>query len=206
MSRGERTADVPVLIIDGVERAFKLYKSWTRGHWLWYAPEYLITIEVARSLADGLKSRMIELEYSVKAALSEAGATHIGRPRKALRGNGRYDIVLSRKSGAPWFVIEIKRVSNHTNLRADIERIHATLLSRDAKIQGGVLAFYVELEDKTRKTAADRIKFVADGAVSLAEKVCGGTFKVQLFEGKLNHSAKDRAGYQAFCLVFSRRS
>ncbi len=66
MSRGERATDIPVLIIKGVERAFKLYESWTRGHWLWYAPEYLITTEVARALADGLKSRMIELEYSVK--------------------------------------------------------------------------------------------------------------------------------------------
>lgn len=204
MSRGERAADIPKLVLKGVARAFKVYESWTRGHWLWYAPEYLITVEVARSLAGGLTSRMVELEYSVKDALSEAGATHIGRPRKALRGDGKYDIVLSRKSGTPWFIIEIKRTWNHTSLRPDIQRIHASLLSKDINLYGGILAFYVELSDKTRKTAVERISHVAAGAAALAKEVCKDEIKAKLIKGNLEYSEKDKAGYQAFCLVFSR--
>lgn len=84
MSRGERCDIIPGIVNDGIDRANDLYESWTGATgWLSEAPEYLVSVEIARLLGKRLRKRRISMESSVEQAMSDAGTKKRGRPTDA---------------------------------------------------------------------------------------------------------------------------
>ena len=41
----------------GIKKSQKQYETWSGGSWLWEAPEYLITINVANKISDLVGSK-----------------------------------------------------------------------------------------------------------------------------------------------------
>ncbi len=211
MSRGERSDKIPRLVLAGIEQAFKTYNKWTLGDsWLWEAPEYLITVEVAKQLFDKLTYRYINLEFSVKDALEDAGAIRRGRPKKALRRNGRFDILLSHSSGNPWCAIEIKsRIwSPKTHLSADIVRLRDTVLRRHrgSTLRCAALGFYSERAKPQRKhnSAKDSLDSLADSTDKLARQLLKGSNLTCKIHKKFKSGDHDD-GRQAYCLFIEAR-
>lgn len=215
MSRGARSDILPAAIIHGIEAAEKLYSSLTCGHgWLGEAPEYLVTIEVARSLGKRLGTRWINLEYGVRQALRDAGSTRRGRPKEVQRTRGRYDILLSRKGGDPWCVVEVKSpVWSVSVLEQDIRRICATLGHREhgATISCAALAFYSDRGPPRRKhssakswlrslapRAEQKMRDIVEHGQNQGRLPSGISVKVH--SGRFHKSGDE--GWQAFCAFF----
>ena len=133
--------------LDGIARAQDDYESWTGGSWLWEAPEYLVTSYIAREIATVEDyPYYLTLESGVKDALDYAGGRS-GRPRLALRRDGRFDILLwwGGKDERPRTVIEVKnQVYGFSTIATDVARVCA-VLSRPRpsnSFQCGLVVFY----------------------------------------------------------------
>ena len=57
----------------GIKKSQIQYETWSGGSWLWEAPEYLITINVANKISDLVGSKYITLENNTKSTISDAG-------------------------------------------------------------------------------------------------------------------------------------
>lgn len=159
MSRATRKDDAAKSIIKGIEDAQTEYVKWSGGDWIWDAPEYLITTCIAKRLA---RSNYVTLESNVTRMLREAGAVHCGAPSKKLRKNGRFDIVLWRKNGAPRAAIEVKnRVWRFRQIEGDIERLIELVAKKQitsSTFQFGAVAFYTCATENNRTKAGDQLK------------------------------------------------
>lgn len=143
--------------IAGIKRSFKEYKKWSGGEWLWKAPEYLITVNIAKSLAKINKPKFITLEDNVKYILDMANAKIKGPLKQKVRGNGRSDIVLWWGKGSVRGIIEVKnRVFSINHILVDVERIIG-ILEKDSDIELGAIAFYVDKHFEV-KNAQDTIE------------------------------------------------
>lgn len=144
-------APVPMEIIvaktlEGIAHAQNDYETWTGGSWLWEAPEYLVTSYIAREIATVEDyTYYLTLESGVKDALDYAGGRS-GRPRLALRRDGRFDILLWwANHERPRAVIEVKnQVYGFSTIASDVARVCA-VLSRprpSSSFQCGLVVFY----------------------------------------------------------------
>ena len=149
--------------IDGIEQSFNEYLMWTGNtEWLWNAPEYLITVNIAKELWKIDKdAKYITLEDNIKYMLSEANAKMKGQLERKARGNGRSDIVFWWGKGTPRGIIEVKNaVYKKEDIQEDLDRIFA-LLKKKSDIEFGVLAFYVDKHFKSgnaEKKIQDRLQ------------------------------------------------
>ena len=80
--------------IEGITNSFNDYKEWSGEYWLWRAPEYLITVNIAKTIAKINKPKYITLEDNVKQTLKDANAKIRGSLKNAIRPKGRSDIIL----------------------------------------------------------------------------------------------------------------
>ena len=69
----------------GINKSQTQYETWSGGSWLWEAPEYLITINVANKIYDLVGSKYITLENNTKSTISEAGCLGKGRLPRDIR-------------------------------------------------------------------------------------------------------------------------
>ncbi|SFO99525.1 hypothetical protein [Hydrogenimonas thermophila] len=92
----------------GIKNSFNEYLKWSGDEFLWRAPEYLLTVNIAKELSKINKTKFITLEDNVKEILNNADAKIKGYLGQKLRADGRSDIVLWWANGTPRGIIEVK--------------------------------------------------------------------------------------------------
>lgn len=212
MSRGDRSDKIPNAILAGITDAFKTYERWTlNDRWLNEAPELFVSVEIARRLKKSFPSGHIDMETSVRGALSNAGAKTRGRPRTSERRGGRFDILLSRKNMKPWCAVEIKSPIWSVNcLESDIKRVCGVIRHRNngSSLSCGAVAFYSDYPKPARKHASAKkaLQSLGERAEALAKELVGKDDRLtaRLFTSPF-HKGNDDDGWQAFCLFFQMR-
>ena len=151
--------DINEKIDEGIRKAQDDYKEATWAPLL-YCPEYLMTVNIFKSL---LELTSLSLEENPEALLKayQQGSHPRGRPKKVPRGNGRVDICLwCRDVDRPRAIIEVKRCAKDwENQALDIIRL-AKLLLKYRGLKFGVLAscIHMEVKDNNNTTAQNTIK------------------------------------------------
>ena len=144
MSRAIRIDNIANACLDGIDKSFKEYEDWSDGWWLWKAPEYLLTVNIAKELWKMEGSKYITLEDNIKETLKNANASLKGRTSGYMRSNGRADIILWWGNYTPRAIIEVKhRVYKFGSYVSDVDRI-IEMLKKDSEIQFGIVAFYIQ--------------------------------------------------------------
>ena len=178
--------DVANKTLAGISKAQKEYEDWTGGYWLWEAPEYMVTTYIARQISTiSDKSFYLTLENNVRDGIRDAGGAS-GRPRKALRFNGKFDILLWWANGTPRAIIEVKnQVTGFSKIKDDVSRISAALI-RQNTIRCGFIAYYTSLADGERKLAKDRVEErVCNVASAVKEFAKANNMKFKRYSGKV---------------------
>jgi hypothetical protein len=131
--------------LNGIKKSFNEYYEWSGGDFLWNAPEYLLTVNIAKELSKIKKGKFITLEDNVKNTLKIANPSIRGPIPKKARPDGRSDIVLWWANGYPRGIIEVKNwISNFTHyIKEDIDRI-ITVLNKDSTLEFGICTFYID--------------------------------------------------------------
>lgn len=213
MSRGDRSEQIPRLVVGGITSAFRRYQRWTLGEkWLGHAPELFVSVEIASHVREGLSNCRVDMEASVREASRNARSNARGRPLNAQRFNGRYDILVSRKNGQPWCAIEVKSPvwSVSSGLVSDIERITSAIShrSRGSSLSCGAVAFYSGFAKPQRKnkTAQDALDALGANAEAAAKRAANEftDMSFKLHQSKFKPGDEDD-GWQAFCLFFQMR-
>ena len=94
-------------VLSGIADAKHTYAAWTRnvGYFAW-APEYLITVSVAKAVWEWCAPLSVWPEYRLMDAMREAG---VPDAHAQLDGNRRADLLLYREGSRPHAVVEVKR-------------------------------------------------------------------------------------------------
>ena len=157
--------------LNGIDISFNEYLEWSGDEWLWNAPEYLLTINIAKELAKIDKGKFITLEDNIKKTLQTANANIKGKITNKARPNGRSDIILWWANGYPRGIIEVKNaIFQFKNIKEDIDRI-IEILKKDSSIEFGVTTFYIdrhyevknpetEIENKIKKIAEEIEEYI----------------------------------------------
>lgn len=58
-------------VLDGIENAEKTYEQWSRGEWLAYSAEYVITVFVATSIMKIPGSKYLTIEHGCRDAIDQ---------------------------------------------------------------------------------------------------------------------------------------
>lgn len=159
MTRAVNHVVTATKIMQGISNANRLYEKLTNGDWLDYAPEYFVTVEIARVLGGG--STPISLEVSTRQTIRDGTAKGRGKHFKVLDGLKRFDIVCYEKTGEqlPRAIVEVKHPFYGVlgQLDKDIARIAMALTNaaknralaketeasrKRASLRHGFLAFY----------------------------------------------------------------
>ncbi len=202
--------DIAKKTLGGISAAQKHYEYWTGGCWLWEAPEYMVATHIAKHISNiENESFYLTLEHNVRGALKDAGGQGRGRPRKALRPDGKFDILVWRGDGKPMAVIEVKnQVTGFSYIRADVSRICATLKRPNAgryTIRCGFIAYYISLNDGKRKPAKNRvIDRVGRIAKKVEESANDKGMKFRRFPGRVKVVGDDGGAWTAEVLKISR--
>lgn len=178
--------DVANKTLSGISKAQKEYEDWTGGYWLWEAPEYMVTTYIARQISTiSDKTFYLTLENKVRDGMREAGGAS-GRPRKDLRFNGKFDILLWWANGTPRAIIEVKnQVTGYSKIKYDVSRISAAL-SQQNTIRCGFIAYYTSLADTEHKLAKNRVETRVDGVASDVKKFAkANNLKFKRYPGKV---------------------
>ena len=178
--------DVANKTLAGISKAQKEYEDWTGGYWLWEAPEYMVTTYIARQISTiSDKTFYLTLENNVRDGIRDAGGAS-GRPRKDLRFNGKFDILLWWANGTPRAIIEVKnQVTSFSKIKDDVSRISAAL-KRQNTIRCGFIAYYTSLTDGARKPAKNRVETRVDGVESAVKKFANDNdLKFKRYPGKV---------------------
>ena len=131
--------------LDGIKTSFDEYEAWSGGEWLWNAPEYLLTVNIAKKLWEIDKSaKFITLEDNVRETLKSADAKIKGKISSKARPSGRSDIIFWWGKGSPRGVIEVKNaIYNKNHIQEDLDRIYE-LLKKDSSLEFGITTFYID--------------------------------------------------------------
>ena len=178
--------DVANKTLAGISKAQKEYEDWTGGYWLWEAPEYMVTTYIARQISTiSDKAFYLTLENNVRDGIRDAGGAS-GRPRKALRFNGKFDILLWWANGTPRAIIEVKnQVTGFSKIKDDVSRISAAL-KRQNTIRCGFIAYYTSLADGEHKPAKNRVETRVDGVEAAVKKFASdNNLKFKRYPGKV---------------------
>ena len=161
--------DVIKKTLSGIAKAQRDYEAWSGGYyWLCEAPEYMLTMYIAKELWTIPGSKYLTLESNVRKTLKDAGGMGRGKTSDAVRQGGRSDIVLWWSKDMPRAVIEAKnQVSDSAaEIEQDIIRISTMLRNKENSFQCGLIAFYTSRWDRegdgkgARSTIKDRLKSI----------------------------------------------
>ena len=194
--------------LKGIEKSFNEYYKWSGnndacGEWLWNAPEYLITVNIAKELSKN--STFLTLEDNVDYVLKHAGKK-TGRDSERLRKDGRVDIILWKKECKPNAVVEVKhRVYSKTkNIEVDIKRI-TEMLKKSESLDFGILAMYVDQRLKN----ADEVKIEewSDNFDEKFESIVAEGFKFEIYKKLLdyeeNYPYEDSDDFTRFAFAYA---
>ncbi|MDI3258128.1 MAG: hypothetical protein QJR02_00160 [Sinobacteraceae bacterium] len=211
MSRAFSKIAIAQAVIKNIESAFDKYLEMS-GDWLDDAPESYVVCSIADSLYKRMRGNgWVALECPVSDFLddSDEPGDRRGRPPKALRSEGRFDITLYWKDGASRAPIEVKHpiVADKTILDSDARRLCSAL--REGGMQFGMLAFYISSDEPKRKddTPEGRIIRRRDEIKALLQKIAGGNkypCAVSSHHGRVHK--KDGSAWSASCIIFEPMS
>ena len=158
----------------GIAKAHKDYERWTGGYWLCDAPEYLITTYIARQLTTYRGHKYyVTLENNTRAAINDAGGMRKGRPRRDLRLQGRFDILLWWAKDTPRAIIEVKKhISAFKHISEDVSRICSTL-EQENDIRAGLVAYYTSHgsePDEVAQFISKRLEVIETGTRNYVNK------------------------------------
>lgn len=144
-------------VMHGIKTAQEEYERWTGGALMQMeAPEYLLTVYVARELWRIKRKKYLLLECSPKYVLEKARAMAPGPVPKGIREKGRFDIVLYWGNGYPRAAIELKGwVRGYESIAADMKRLEGVVHRAKDKstLQFALMAYYTCAENSERSTA-----------------------------------------------------
>lgn len=186
--------DIVECVLDGLEKSHNEYFEWSYGEYIWNAPEYLLTVNIAKELIQSEKVDYLTLEDNVKKTMEIANATGAGRTHKDLRKDGRFDIVLwggDKEPKPPMAVVEVKnKVYAFGRIKEDIERIKQTLLRKqeDSTIEFGLMAFYAT--NTYKKESDNNFNVLIEGLLNSAKECLEEHFSVKKYERTLQENDK----------------
>jgi len=147
--------------LDGIEKSQKQYEEWSGGYWLMTAPEYLMTVNIAKEIWEIPGDKFIDLEYSVANALKETGTKSRGPLPSSMRPNGKSDILVWWGSkGTPRGIIELKNhADDYSNHIKDIQRI-CTMLKKGKSngLEFGIFSFFIYAHYQNNDEEVCRLK------------------------------------------------
>lgn len=191
--------------LDGIENAQAAYNEMS-GSWVCWAPEYLITTEIARSLAAQEGSKYITLENGTYDALDAANATGRGKFHPSIRIAGRVDIVLRWANYTPRAVIEVNNNVRSTSIcTRDITRIK-TMLARkrdQSSLKFGIFAFYTDCRASDLAEADQRIRNRLKTIETKTKGLLGSGFKAIVKNNEIKPPV-DGWAWAAACVVITR--
>lgn len=157
-------------ILSGIADARHTYAAWTRnvGYFAW-APEYLITVSVAKAVWEWCSPVTVWPEFRLMDAIREACPVDHPALAGRLDGHRRADLLLYREASRPHAIVEVKRnVDNWGRIAADVDRMRALMTGGDSSFQLGVVAFNCTLlgrdGDKGAAVLKDRLSRMAEAA------------------------------------------
>lgn len=176
--------------LSGIVKAQGDYEAWSGGSWLWEAPEYMLTMYIAKELGTMPGSKYLTLESNVRRVLEDAGGMGRGKISEAIRPGGRSDIVLWWSSNdKPRAVIEVKNqiFDTATEIKQDIKRICTMLRKRDNSFQCGLVAFYTSRRDKEGdgKGAKSTIKDRLENIEYEARNILGDRYRLSRHDSRI---------------------
>ncbi len=197
------------LTLDGIETSVELYQKWSGGEWVCNAPEYLLTVKIAESIATEIEKiggkELITLEDNLDYLLDLANAKGRGTMSHKVRKNGRCDISMWREDEKPKALIEVKNsVFSLRKITSDIDRIKEVLKRNTSKstFEFGLIAFYIDRHYETGN-AKKRIKAQADKIFEQAQKLHKDiNFKFHYREEKI--SLKDADAWASVVFEITR--
>lgn len=189
----------------------KEYENWTGGSWLWEAPEYLITVNIAKRLWE-LRKRTsrcyITLEYQVAKALEDSGARGRGKLERKIRENGKTDIILWHACGSPRALIEVKnQIYSTAAYKKDIDRIRGLLCKNPDKssLEFGLISFYESANSGKRKTAEEKVKARIEARLEECRRVADESLKQKAHLSEMHSINNGKSVWQAVCIELSKR-
>ncbi len=133
-------------VLDGIRLSQQEYYEWEDVSISW-GPEYLITVNIAKSLSELGDAYKPSLELNIKSAIRDSGSTtKVSNKKRAV--NGRGDIILY-KNNEPHSVIEVKNgVDRLDKIAQDIERIIYILNKEKSSTtwKNGIMAFFMDID------------------------------------------------------------
>lgn len=202
MSRQISIEDIVEATLSGIKKSQEQYENWSGGSWLWEAPEYLITINVAKKMSELAGSKYITLENNTKTAMSEAGALGKGRLPLDIRERGKFDILLWYANKTPRAVIEIKNFIYDINqYENDIKRIKELLKRKpeQSSLQFGLLAFCDSANNGSRKSAKEKITDKRKSIEKNTKNIVGKNFQADLKNSEIYEIAD--SAWCASCIL-----
>lgn len=191
--------------LTGIENAQAKQIRMSGGYWLSWAPEYLITTEIAESIHGTPGTKYVTLENHTRAALEDARALGKGRLHPDIRVDGRVDIVLRWANYSPRAIIEVKnRVHNIGHYESDIKRLKQILSRKrmDNSLQFAIFAFYTEYQAQTNDHAEGKIASKLFNIEKNIGSILGAAFSV---ENKHRwFPPEDGTGWCAVCMVINK--
>ena len=191
-------------VLDGIVTAQNEYVKMSGGLWLWNAPEYLITVNVAQSLLKCDGTLYVTLENSVYNALKDAGGIGKGILQYDMRHNGKMDLLIWYAKNDPRGIIEIKnQISGYDPIISDIKRIKAMLI-KDSTMQFGLSCFYDSAAKNDKKSAFEKVNTKFQKVLELAITELGEAFEVKQFtKGPFDI---DGDAFGACCIFIKKKS
>ncbi len=144
-------------VLTGLNESHKKYHEWA-DEWLWHAPEYLMTINIAHQLKN--KTNYVTLENGIRKTIKDSGASSRGRLKDSIRPNGKSDILLWSSNDEPRAVIEVKnQPKSYSSLKKDVDRIVGMLKKgrKKSTLEFGIIAFHISLTDLPNKKSEARM-------------------------------------------------
>lgn len=174
--------EVAYSALRAIKKSHEEYSIWSDGEWLWNAPEYLLTVNIAKELNIIKKNKYITLEDNVRKTMEIANATGAGRMHRNLRKDGRFDIVLWWAGGTPRAVIEVKNcVYTYKDIKIDVTRIKE-LLKRKIDLsdfQFGLIAFYIS-KYYSQSNGKAQLEKQIENIYKSAEEELGDKFTIKM--------------------------
>lgn len=156
--------DITNAVIAGIEDADVEFRHFC-GKSLKLAPEYFVTVSVARRIRAASERFKVDLEHSVDAALKGAGSSKPGVRALSERRNGRFDILVT-EGEKKLCVVEIKNPTCWEKTIHDMDRLRTTLLHATwgSSIRLGVIAFPLHCTKGKRSDASTLLDAALDHA------------------------------------------
>lgn len=132
-------------VLNAAVRAHRDYDNRSGGYWLWHAPEFFLTVHVAR----GIGRRNWEVWCDASPRKIVEANTAVRQGRQPLNKNHRFDIVVWHKSeDTVKALIEVKKAWSIATLKADVRKLRKQSRMKKAAAKAGYLLVYSEAKHK----------------------------------------------------------